>query len=111
MKNIGVSYLVDKVSRFAYNGKMIKSFAHKGLKELYIDGRSRRIHLDFIGRCALLLKALDAAKTPEEMNVAGYRFHGLQGRPKRWSVRVNKNWRLTFGWNDGAIDVDLEDYH
>lgn len=81
------------------------------MKELYIDGHSRRIPPDFIARCALLLKALDAAGTPEEMNVAGYRFHGLHGNPKRWSVRVNKNWRITFGWNKGAIDIDLEDYH
>jgi proteic killer suppression protein len=90
---------------------MIKSFAHKGLKELYIDGRSRRIPPGFITRCGLLLKALDAAKTPEEMNVAGYRFHGLHGQPKRWSVRVNKNWRMTFVWDDGAAEIDLEDYH
>ena len=90
---------------------MIKSFTHKGLKELYVEGRSRPIPADFTGRCSLLLKALDAAETPEEMNVAGYRFHGLHGHPKRWSVRVNKNWRMTFGWNKGAIDIDLEDSH
>ena len=25
---------------------------------------------------------------------------------------VNKNWRITFGWDeDAAIAVDLEDYH
>jgi proteic killer suppression protein len=36
----------------------------------------------------------------------------LQGRPKRYAVSVNKNWRITFGWENGkAVDVDLEDYH
>jgi len=39
-------------------------------------------------------------------------FHRLQGKPKRWSVRVNKNYRITFGWiKESAIDIDYEDYH
>jgi hypothetical protein len=32
----------------------------------------------------------------------------------RYAVKVDKNWRITFGWSaDGpdAIDVDYEDYH
>ncbi len=90
---------------------MIKSFAHKGLKELQAEGKSRRIPADFSRRCVLLLSALEAAKTPEEMNVSGYRFHSLHGNPKRYSVRVNRNWRVTCGWDNGAVDVDLEDYH
>ena len=46
------------------------------------------------------------------MNVPGWRFHGLQGSPKCYAVSVNKNWRLTFGWDGEHADgVDLEDYH
>ncbi len=46
------------------------------------------------------------------MNLPGYHFHGLQGTPQRWSVRVTANYRITFAWDaPGAIDVDLEDYH
>jgi len=46
------------------------------------------------------------------MNVAGFRFHGLSGKPKRYSVRMSANYRITFGWDgDDAVDVDLEDYH
>jgi proteic killer suppression protein len=55
---------------------------------------------------------LDLAQQPEEMNIVGLRFHGLQGDPKRWSVRVTGNYRITFGWSgENALDVDLEDYH
>jgi proteic killer suppression protein len=90
---------------------MIKSFAHKGLEELFKEGGSRRVPPDFVAKCGHLLAALNVAKAPEDMNTPGYRFHGLQGHPKRWSVRVNKNWRITFGWQEGATDVDLEDYH
>jgi hypothetical protein len=28
----------------------------------------------------------------------GY-FHGLQGKPEHWSVRVTGNYRVTFGWS------------
>jgi toxin HigB-1 len=90
---------------------VIRSFIHKGLEEFFTEGKSRRIHTDFQRKCALLLHALHVAKSPEDMNLPGYRLHGLHGNPKRWSVRVNKNWRITFGWKEGAIDVDLEDYH
>jgi len=46
------------------------------------------------------------------MNIAGFRFHGLQGSPKRWSVRVTGNYRITFGWSgESALGVDFEDYH
>ena len=46
------------------------------------------------------------------MNIAGFHFHGLQGKPKRWSVRVSGNYRITFGWSgENALDVDFEDYH
>ena len=46
------------------------------------------------------------------MNIAGMRFHGLQGKPQRWAVRVSGNLRITFGWlGDEAVDIDFEDYH
>jgi plasmid maintenance system killer protein len=57
--------------------------------------------------------ALDDASRPEDMNLPGFRFHGLGGRNKgRFAVDASGNWRITFGWADGdAVDVDLEDYH
>jgi proteic killer suppression protein len=44
--------------------------------------------------------------------VVGYKFHALHGNPRRWSVWVSGNYRITFGWEQsGAIDVSIEDYH
>jgi proteic killer suppression protein len=58
------------------------------------------------------LQALEVAAQPEEMNVTGFRFHRLQGSPRRWSVRVAGNYRITFGWSgEDAHEVDFEDYH
>ncbi|MBI3609177.1 MAG: type II toxin-antitoxin system RelE/ParE family toxin [Nitrospirae bacterium] len=91
---------------------MIASFRHKGLEELYLSGKTRRIGAGLIGKCARVLQLLEVAARPEDMNIAGFRFHGLQGKPKRWSVRVTGNYRITFGWlGENALEVDFEDYH
>jgi proteic killer suppression protein len=46
------------------------------------------------------------------MNLPGFDFHPLRGRPLRYSVHVNGPWCITFGWQgEDAIDVDLEQYH
>jgi proteic killer suppression protein len=52
------------------------------------------------------MRLLDAAERPEDMNIAGFRFHALQGKPKSWSVRVSGNYRFTFGWS-GEIAEDI----
>ena len=91
---------------------MIGGFRHKGLEELYLAGKTRRIGADQIRKCVRILQLLDVVEQPEDINIAGFRFHSLQGKPKRWSVRVTGNYRITFGWSgEDALDVDLEDYH
>lgn len=47
------------------------------------------------------------------MDAPGFHLHELKGNRKgTWSVRVNKNWRVTFTFKDGdAHVVDYEDYH
>jgi proteic killer suppression protein len=91
---------------------MIGGFRHKGLGEIYRTGKTRRIATDHVRNCVRILQLLGVASQPEDMNIAGFRFHGLQGKPKRWSVRVTANYRITFGWSgESALDVDFEDYH
>ena len=57
--------------------------------------------------------ALEAAEQPEQMSYPGSCFHLLTGdRAGRYSVRLTANVRITFEWDgDGAVDVDIEDYH
>ncbi|HEX4889064.1 MAG TPA: type II toxin-antitoxin system RelE/ParE family toxin [Alphaproteobacteria bacterium] len=91
---------------------MIVSFRHKGLEDLYQTGKTRRIGAEHVRKCIRILQMLETAIEPEQMNLAGLRFHGLQGSPKRWSVRVSANYRITFGWSgEAATHIDLEDYH
>jgi proteic killer suppression protein len=47
------------------------------------------------------------------MDIPGFLLHRLKGfKPRRWSIWVNGNWRMTFEFEDGnAVIVDYEDYH
>jgi toxin HigB-1 len=60
-----------------------------------------------------VLAVLDAANTPDDLDLPGYRLHALKGDLKGlWSVTVSGNWRITFRVKDGNVfDVDLTDYH
>jgi len=89
---------------------MIKSWKHKGLRELFETGSSRRVRADLHKRAFKRLSALDAATKPEDLNVMGFNFHGLVG-VDRYSIHVNGPICITFAWDDGATDVDLENYH
>ncbi len=92
---------------------MIRSFRDKALERFFATGDGRRLSVQNTRRIANILRALDDASRPEDMNLPGFRFHALVGRDKgRYAVNASGSWRITFGWLEGdAIDVDLEDYH
>jgi proteic killer suppression protein len=91
---------------------VIRSFRHKGPRELFEGGRSRSVAPEHQARILRLLDVLDAAASPIDMHLPGFHFHRLRGKPLRYSVRVTGNWRLVFAWDESdAIQVDLEDYH
>ncbi len=91
---------------------MIGSFRHTGLEEIHLTGKTRRIGADHIKKRMRILQLLEVSENPEDMNIAGFHFHGLQGNPKRWSVRVTGNYRITLGWaKENALHIDFEDYH
>lgn len=91
---------------------MIKTFRHKGLRNLFADNDPRGLRPDLVNRCRMRLSALDRATAPRDLNVPGFRLHVLRGRAKRYAIAVNGPWRITFEWNgEGAVQVDLEQYH
>ena len=92
---------------------MIKSFQHKGLQAFFEKGGKAGIQPHHAPRLSRQLVRLDVAKVPEDMNVPGWKLHGLSGNlAGHYSVTVNGNWRLTFMFDDGdAVLVDYQDYH
>ena len=91
---------------------MIGSFRHKGLAELFAQGRSRHVQPSLHARCLRRLEALDQAESLADLRIPGFDFHGLRGAPRRYSIHVNGPWCITFEWQEGeALRVDLEQYH
>jgi toxin HigB-1 len=76
-------------------------------------GDASKLSVPNVRKVETILARLDAALVPDDLNLLGYRFHGLKGQDRgRYAVDASGNWRITFAW-DGkdAIDIDLEDYH
>lgn len=91
---------------------MIKTFRSKAFEMFAATGDGSKLPVKNHAKVRRIIDALNAATQPEDMNVPGYHFHSLQGDPKRYSVRVTGNYRITWGWEEGdAVAVDIEDYH
>jgi proteic killer suppression protein len=92
---------------------VIRSFRSKGLQRFAERGDPSRLSVQNPDRIRRILLALNAAKSPEAMNMPGLRFHALMGRDRgRYAVDASGNWRVTFAWDgEDAVDIDLEDYH
>lgn len=92
---------------------MIKSWRHKGLEEFFNKGRKAGIRPDHAPRLKRQLAQLNVAQSPQDMNLPGWKCHGLEGRlAGHYSITVNGNWRITFKFEGtDAILVDYQDYH
>ena len=91
---------------------MIRTFKSRALATFWQRGDPSRIRPDLTERIRRRLNALHEAERPEDMDVPGFNFHRLRGRPVRYTVHVNGPWCLTFEWDgEDAVRVDLEQYH
>lgn len=91
---------------------MIRTLKSKVLRNLFNKGDAAGIKPEWLKRVRLILNALDDASRPEDLDIPGLGFHPLTANLSgRFAVTVSRNWRITFSWDEGAIDVDLEDYH
>lgn len=92
---------------------MIKSWKHKGLQRFFETGSAAGVNPQHVKRLRERLRVIDLAMTIDDVNIAGYRLHTLQGdRDGIWSVTVSGNWRVTFEFIDGdAYILNYEDYH
>ena len=92
---------------------MIRSFRQRSLEKFFRTGSKAGIDPRHGARLGMQLGMLEAAVSPADMNLPGWRMHPLRGSLNgTWAVWVDKNWRLTFAF-DGtdATNVDYLDYH
>jgi proteic killer suppression protein len=93
----------------------IKSFAHKGVEEVFRLGRSKRIGSVYTKRMNTVLDAMNGASSADDLHRA-YGFHRLTGDlAGHYAMTITGNWRLVFRFEDGdkgdILDVDFIDYH
>lgn len=90
----------------------IKSCVHKGLKELYSNGRTTRIGARYLKNTLLILNLLDDLVDIKDCE--GLKdFHELKGSRKgTYSMHVTGNYCTTFKWDgEHVYDLNFEDYH
>lgn len=92
---------------------MIRRFRHRGPERFFRKADHRGIPAQYGARIERLLDRLDAALSPRDMNLPGYKFHRLKDdRKDTYAVTVTGNWRISFRFDgEDAVNVDLEDYH
>ncbi|NIY48879.1 type II toxin-antitoxin system RelE/ParE family toxin [Cedecea colo] len=92
---------------------MIRSFKHKGLKNLFLKNQTQGLSWEHVPRIRSRLAIINAAGKIEDIDLPGYRLHALAGdKADLWSVAVTGNWRITFEFYQGdAWILNYEDYH
>jgi toxin HigB-1 len=92
---------------------MIKSWRHKGLEQFFVSGSKAGIRPDHAAKLKRQLARLNDARSPPDMNLPGWKFHGLEGGLSgHYAVSVSGNWRMTFTFEGtDAVLVDYQDYH
>lgn len=92
---------------------MIISFRHKGLEHLYRSGSKQGVQAAHVPKLLRILSMLDVATSPADLAIPGFRTHPLTADlADHWSIWVNGNWRVTFRFVDGDVElVNYQDYH
>ena len=90
----------------------IRSFADRDTETVWRDRRVRRFqHIQ--AQAKRRLNVLNAAISLDDLrNNPGARLHKLRGdRAGQWSIAINEQYRVVFGWEDGPVNVQITDYH
>ena len=90
----------------------IRSFADRDTETVWRDRRVRRFQ-NIQAQAKRRLNVLNAATSLDDLrNNPGARLHKLRGdRAGQWSIAINAQYRVVFGWEDGPVNVQITDYH
>ncbi|MGA9795024.1 MAG: type II toxin-antitoxin system RelE/ParE family toxin [Rhizomicrobium sp.] len=93
---------------------MIRSFRGAETESIWHGVRSRKLPPDIQPVALRKLMMLRRARVLQDLRVPpANRLEPLKGRRAgQWSIRINRQWRICFRWQDGdAHDVEIVDYH
>jgi toxin HigB-1 len=92
---------------------MIQTITHKGLRLYFEKGNGSKLPAEYLKKIALILDALDATASEDDIKSLGGGIHRLTASYAGfWSIKVSPNYRIVFRYDKGDIfDVDYVDYH
>jgi proteic killer suppression protein len=93
---------------------MIKTFANRRTRDLFLAGTAKRFPADVLARAVRKFDYVDLATSLDDLKVPpGNRLHALQDdRKGQHAIAINDPWRICFRFVDGdAYDVEVCDYH
>jgi proteic killer suppression protein len=93
---------------------VIKSFRDDETEKIYNLRRSRRLPADIQQVALRKLRMLNNAQNLIDLGIPpANHLEKLAGkRAGRYSIRINDQWRICFGWKENAaFDVEIVDYH
>jgi len=112
--NITPTAQIDTCHVTHYTCPVIRTFADKRTRDLYVTGAAKRIPPDVAARAARKLEYVDLAVALRDLKVPpGNRLHALKGdRAGQHAIAVDDQWRICFRFVDGdAYEVEFCDYH
>jgi len=96
---------------------MIESIADKNTAKVFASEPCKKLPSDIQDSAREVLAIIDAiTKTEDLWAIPALNAKRLvvRGRPLLWSVRINKQWRIIFDWDQeaqAAHNVEITDYH
>jgi len=105
---------IDNSHVIRYISRVIKSFADKLTRELFLTGKTRKVHPDVAKKAVRRMGYLENATCLNDLKVPpSNRLHALSGeRQGQYSISVNDQWRVCFRFENGdAYDIEFTDYH
>ena len=93
---------------------MIRGFKNKDTRSVFLGEFVKGLDGQIQQRAREKLKYLDSAADLRDLMVPpSNQLEALKGnREGQYSIRINKQWRVCFKWQDGdAFDVEIVDYH
>lgn len=96
---------------------MIRNFKSKAAQDIYDGEKSRHarsIPIELHEKIARLFDQLNVITRVDTLKIPpSNRLEKLSGNLNGYySLRINKQWRIIFKWENGAaLDVDVVDYH
>lgn len=91
---------------------MIRNFKCKHTQSLYEGGKPKQFR-SFLAQAERKLQMLDnAVELLDLRSPPGNMLEKLAGdRLGQYSIRINKQWRIYFVWQDEPTEVEITDYH